>query len=254
MNPLWAFAFGAVLGALITALVVVATRPQQASLTPDEIRQAAREGAAQALQSMPTAMPAAPAETQPAPTPTPELKVSVRAPNAQGDPNAPVLIVEYSDFECTYCRRFYAETFPKIIQDYVKTGKVRITYKHFPVLAESSGFKAEAAECAADQGKFWEFHNLLFSGRIPAGNRETVQPLLVEAARELGMNVEAFTACLNDGRTRIRVGEDFQEAQSFDVRGTPSFWINGQLLVGAQPYIAFQSAIERALADANRAR
>ncbi|MDW8293605.1 MAG: DsbA family protein [Anaerolineae bacterium] len=240
------FVAGLLVGAALVFAVMSAT-PRSAAVDPEIVRQAAREGAAQALREQQAAQSTAQAQPSNAKPFAP--KIAVRAANAQGQESAPVLIVEYSDFECGFCRRFYEETFPRIVQDYVNTGKVRFVYKHFPVLRETSSLKAEAAECAADQGRFWEFHNALFSDRVPLGaDRGVVEQALEQVARELNMNVEAFAACLKNGSTRARVAEDFGEAQEFGVRGTPSFLINGEPLVGAQPYIAFQRAIEKALA------
>ncbi|MCX6017383.1 MAG: thioredoxin domain-containing protein [Chloroflexi bacterium] len=196
------------------------------SSTADALRQAAYEGAragAKEAAGAAAAAPAAPVAV--GPTAESVFQVEHRRANTLGSANAPVVIVEYSDFECGYCKRFFDTTLTQIIDTYVKDGKVQLSYKHFPFLADSSLPKAVVAECAAQQGKFWEMHNALFSGRIPA----------------------KFTACLKDDVVRKRVLADSDEGQRVGVRGTPSFLVNGKLLVGAQPYAAFRIAIEQAI-------
>lgn len=178
-------------------------------------------------------------------------KVLARPANTQGPEAAPVTIIEYSDFNCGFCRRFHDETFQRVIDDYVKTGKARFSYKHYPFLTDSSPWKAEAAECAAEQGRFWDYHAMLFDSNIPnSGDQAAIRQQLVDAASGLKLDAQAFQACMEAGAVRQRVDADASEGQRLGVTGTPSFLINGKPLVGAQPYDAFKQAIDAALAEA----
>ena len=174
--------------------------------------------------------------------------VSLRPSNTQGKADAPVTIIEYSDFQCPYCLRYHSETFPRILQEYVATGKVKISYKEYPALGDISFLAAQAAECAADQNAFWDYHTALFDersriGRIPQNKAD----LIKLASTALKIDMSTFSKCLNEDHTTGRVQIDSEEGQRFGVRGTPSFLINGKLVVGAQPYSVFKAAIEDAL-------
>jgi len=128
--------------------------------------------------------------------------------------------------------------------------KVRVVFKDFPLASHEGAIPAaEAARCAGEQGRFWEYHDLLFVAQ-PAFARAD---LLTYAAR-LGLAAEAFTACLDSGRYREAVKADVAEGRTAGVRATPTFFVNGQRLVGAQPYEAFRDAIQEALADGGRKR
>lgn len=177
-------------------------------------------------------------------------KVVARAANTQGADDAPVMIVEYSDFNCGYCKKFHDETFQRVVDNYVKTGKARLSYKHFPFLTASSPWKAEASECAAEQGRFWEYHEMLFDGVIPRdGDEAAVRQQLTDAAGAMQLDKTVFQACMEDSDIAQRVSADANEGQQLGVTGTPSFLINGKPLVGAQPYEAFVQAIEAVLAN-----
>jgi len=161
----------------------------------------------------------------------------------KGDPDAPVTIVEFSDFECPFCGRFYSQTLPHIEEDYIKTGKVKIIFRDFPLGFHRYAQKAsEAAECAHQQGKFWEFHNKLYE------NQDSLDiQSLKEYAADLGLDTQKFNSCLDSGEMAPEVQADFMAGQAAGISGTPSFFINGQKIVGAQPYAVFRDAIESAL-------
>jgi len=178
-------------------------------------------------------------------------KVAVRPQNTQGSADAKITIVEYSDFNCGFCRRFYDETLQRIVDEYVATGKVRFSYKHYPFLAPSSTWKAEAAECAAAQGRFWDYHEKLFTTNIAGEDEAATTRSLTDLAAELRLDMAMFTACLSAGDARRQVEDDAQEGRRLGVSGTPSFLINGRPLVGAQPYEAFKAMIEEELASAS---
>jgi protein-disulfide isomerase len=175
-------------------------------------------------------------------------QIPLRVSNTQGKNDAPVTIIEYSDFQCPYCLRYHTETFPRIIQDYVNAGKVKISYKQYPALGEASFVAAQAAECAASQNAFWGYYNALYDERAKAGLiPQNKNDLIKLAANTLRIDMNAFAKCLNEDQTIGRVQSDAEEGQRLGVRGTPTFFINGKLLVGAQPYTTFKVAIEDAL-------
>ncbi|MEK7125124.1 MAG: DsbA family protein [Patescibacteria group bacterium] len=167
-----------------------------------------------------------------------------------GDPSAKVTIIEFSDFQCPYCRRFWQETLGQLKKEYIDTGKVKLVYRDFPLsfhpAAEPS---AQAAECADDQGKFWEYHDKIFEGQIKLGTG-TVQYGATELkkwAQELGLNTVQFNGCLDANTYKEEVAKDQADGSAAGVTGTPAFFINGNLLVGAQPFSAFKAAIDAEL-------
>ena len=169
-----------------------------------------------------------------------------------GDKNAPVTIIEFSDFQCPFCRRFWSDTLSQIKTQYIDTGKVKLVYRDFPLDSIHPGAKpaAEAAECAEDQGKFWEMHDKIFEEQNKQG-QGTVQFGVTDLknwAGELGLDQDKFDSCLDDGKYADEVAKDFQDGAQAGVQGTPSFFINGKQLSGAQPFAAFQQAIDAELA------
>ena len=162
----------------------------------------------------------------------------------KGEENAPVTIIEFSDFQCPFCARFFEDTLPNIEGNYIEEGKVRLVYRDFPLNIHPGAQKAaEAAECAKDQGKFWEMHDKLFE------NSESLSlASLKQYAGKLGLDQGKFDECLDSGEKEEEVMKDFQDGSRSGVSGTPTFFINGQMIVGAQPYEVFEQAIEAALA------
>lgn len=251
---------GMVIGGAVVAGMVNFSSPRKTEpvIDLDAIRAAARDGAQQGARdalSQPAPAAANAAGAREAAAPAPEaatgdqiFNVAHRPANTIGNDSAPVTIIEYSDFECGYCRSFYDTTLQQVINDYVKSGKVKISYKHFPFLADSSLPKAMLSECAAEQGKFWEMHNALFGGRIAKADEAGMNRQATQLAAEFGMDGARYGDCLTNPQVRQRVIDDASEAQKVGVRGTPTFLINGKLLVGAQPYAAFRMAIEQAQA------
>jgi protein-disulfide isomerase len=136
---------------------------------------------------------------------------------------------------------------PALLEQYVDTGKAQLVYKHSAFLGPESLWAAQAAECAADQGKFWEYHDLLFERQKGENQGVFSKDNLVAFGKDLGLDMGQFEPCLREDKTLARVQADTQEGEKFGVRGTPTFFINGQPLVGAQPIQAFQKAVEAAL-------
>ncbi len=134
---------------------------------------------------------------------------------------------------------------PELFKQYVQTGQVAFVYKHMAILGQESTWAAEAAECAADQNKFWEYHDLVFSRQAGENQGAFTKDKLMGMAQELELDMTKFEPCLKSDQTLARVQADIKEGQEAGVRGTPTFFINGQGLVGAQPFEAFKAAIEK---------
>ena len=180
---------------------------------------------------------------EPSPSKT---SVSAEDDPFKGSENAPVTIVEFSDFQCSFCARFYLETFGQIEGNYIKTGKVKFVYRDFPLGFHQFAQKAaEASECADEQGKFWEYQDKIFK------NQQLLEtPNLKQYAKDLELDTAKFNDCLDSGKMTSEVQKDLKDGQSYGVNGTPAFFINGVLVSGAQPYATFQEIIDQALKDA----
>ncbi len=183
--------------------------------------------------------------TQPAPG---RVQVSVDDDEVIGSANAPITIIEFSDFECPYCGRFFDETLPQIKTDYVDTGKVKIVYRDFPLQFHPEAMPAAlAADCAGEQGKYYEYHNKLFE------NQDSLGVANFKAwASELGLNTVQFNSCLDTQKYANEINKDTQDGINAGVSGTPTFFIgnpvNGYVkVVGAQPYSVIRSVIDKEL-------
>ena len=187
----------------------------------------------------------APVPTQPSPTTTVNLEELANEDKVLGDPDAKVTIVEFSDFECPFCGRFYTQTLPQLKEEYFDTGKVKLVYRDFPLSFHPQAQPAaEAAECANEQDKFWEFHDKIFDNQSSMSTTNYKQ-----WAADLGLDTEQFNSCLDDGKYRAEVQADFSAGQAAGVSGTPTFFINGQKIVGAQPFSVFKQIIDAELAS-----
>lgn len=165
----------------------------------------------------------------------------------KGDPNAPVTIIEFGDFQCPYCGRFAATTEAQIEEQYIQSGKARFGYWNFAFLGSESNWAAEAAECAADQDKFWEYHDILYSSQSGENQGTFNKDKLKKFADDLGLDTSVFNECFDSGKYSELIQEDSNTASSIGVRSTPTFLINGQPMVGAQPFEIFQQTIDSIL-------
>ncbi len=161
-----------------------------------------------------------------------------------GNPDAPVTIVEFSDFECPFCGRFFHTVLPEIKEKYVKTGKARFIYRDFPLstihtMAEKA---AEAGECADEQGKFWPYHDVIFERQ-----QQLSVANLKAWAVELGLNASQFNNCLDSGKYSDEIEKDIRDGESAGVRGTPGTFVNGRMISGAVPFEQFAAIIEEEL-------
>lgn len=164
---------------------------------------------------------------------------------ARGSGGAPVTLIEFSDFQCSFCRKFWQTTLPEIDQKYIGAGKVRFAYRHFAILGKLSIAAAQASACAHEQGKFWPYHDKLFAS---AGSPLAfTQGKLKGYAEELGLQRRVFNRCLESEKHLKTVEEQTAMGAFLGARGTPTFFLNGRLLVGAQPFKVFEAAIEEAL-------
>jgi len=171
-----------------------------------------------------------------------------------GNAKAKVTIVEFSDFQCPYCRSFFNDTFGLLKKTYIDTGKVRLVFRDFPLttLHPAARPTALAGACAAEQGKFWEFHDAVFAGqdkKDPSGNTVTFGVSDIKSwVSAIGLDMTKFNQCLDSEKYGSEVDRDQADGTALGVSGTPSFFINGTGLVGAQPFAAFQQVIDAALA------
>ncbi len=187
----------------------------------------------------------------PSPTPSPEpSRVQVEAGDStvKGKKNAPVTIIEFSDYECPFCGRHFEQTYPLLISNYVDTGQVKLVFKDFPLTSihPNAQKAAEAARCVREQkgdDGYFKMHDKLFQNQ---------QSLSIENykswAREIGAIGAQFDTCLDSGKFASAVQRDQQIGSGAGVQGTPAFFVNGVSINGAQPYEAFRSAIEAELA------
>lgn len=181
-----------------------------------------------------------------------QVDVEIGSLPVSGNENAKVTIVEFSDFQCPFCKRFFDETYSQLKRDYVDTGKVKFYYRHLPLaihpLAQDA---AEATECANEQDKFWEFHDLLFQNfdEWTTVTEAQLPDTLTGYAGDLGMNTEEFNTCLTSNKHEEKVKKDAAAGQAAGASGTPTFFINGKPLVGAYPYETFKTVIEEELSN-----
>ena len=192
------------------------------------------------------------AELRPTSTPIPPTPTLIPISDAadddafQGPEDAPVVIVEFSDFQCGYCGRFYTDALPQILETY--PDEVRFVYRDFPIFGEDSVRAAMAAECAREQGMFWEMHNRLFAIHESDTAVALTEDALVSFAGEIGLETGDFQTCLASERYMEEVLKDMQAAQTWGLGGTPGYVINGTVYTfGAQPFSVFQSVIENEL-------
>ena len=167
-----------------------------------------------------------------------------------GQQNAKVTMVEFSDFECPFCKSYFDQTLSQIKKDYIDTGKVKMYYRHFPLdFHPAATPSALASECANEQGKFWEYHDIVFAeqDKISGKTADTITTQLKLFAQELGLNTSQFDNCLDNAKFQANVDADLNDGRTAGVSGTPTFFINGTRIVGAQPYAAFKALIDEEL-------
>ncbi len=187
------------------------------------------------------------------------IQVSLDDDPVKGNPDAAITIVEFSDFQCPFCKRFHQTTLPLIQENYIDTGKVKFVYRDFPIesLHPNGAIPAAvASECADEQGMFWQYHDKIFQNqknweRLAA---EGVVNELKAYAVQLGLVTNQFNDCLNSGKYLDEVNKDLRDGNSYGVTGTPAFFIGNEesgyiKITGAQPYSVFQNVLDQMLAS-----
>lgn len=167
-----------------------------------------------------------------------------------GDPKALVTVVEFGDYQCPFCGRFFSQTESQIKKDYIQTGKVKMVYRDFAFLGPESETAALAAQCAGEQSKYWAFHDRLFEIEVADGvenNGNLSASLMKSLAKELGLNQSQFNICLDSGKYKAEIEKDYNDGVTAGVAGTPATFVNGKLVEGAQPYSVFKDLIEAVL-------
>ncbi len=185
-------------------------------------------------------------------TPEPTLqavKINVTSSDpVKGDPKAKVTVVEFADYQCPFCERFHKEIYKQILTDYVDTGKVKFVYKNLAFLGKESTDAANAALCAKEQNKFWEYHDYLFDNQNGENQGAFAPDNLKQFAVAVGLEPTQFNACLDSAKYNAQVEADQAEANKNGFNSTPSTAVGSVPLIGAQPYATFKSAIEAELA------
>jgi protein-disulfide isomerase len=224
------------------------------NLDSDAITKSDLEDALSKLESKITAQQAS---SQQAPSqPSQPVKISLDDDPIRGDPNAPITIVEFSDFQCPFCARFHVQTLPLLLEEYIDTGKVNLVYRDFPIqsIHPNALPAAVAAECANEQGKYWEYHDTLFE-KQNSWNRldsNTVISTFSQYATDVGLEQQQFDSCLGSGKYLEEVQGDLSDGRAYDITGTPGFFIgNDEIgfvkINGAQPFESFQRIIDAQL-------
>jgi protein-disulfide isomerase len=172
----------------------------------------------------------------------------------QGSPNAPVWVIEVSDFQCPYCKQWHDETYPVFRDEFVRTGKVRLAYVNFPLAQHQYAWPAaESAMCAGAQGKFWEMHDALFNTQSRWEALPSPAAFFDSLARAQGVDVARWRQCVQSGKMKTWIQADHDRAQTAGAGSTPSFMIGDKLLVGAQPIEELRRAIDSARVKSKKA-
>jgi len=176
---------------------------------------------------------------------------------ALGDPNAPVLIEVWEDFQCPACKSFSENVEPLVVQNYVETGKVRYVYRHFPFLDDQAVTKesdqaANASMCAAEQGRFWDYHDMLFANWNGENAGAYSDKRLVAFAESLGLDMQKFSACFEANRYKDQIEKDRADGTKAGVTGTPSVFVNGKII--SPGFVPSYDEIARAVDEALAAR
>lgn len=166
----------------------------------------------------------------------------------RGVADAPVTIVEFGDYQCPFCKRLY-DNFKGNIEPYIDRGEVKHIYRDFPLKSiHPQAFQAaEASQCADAQGKFWQYHDLLYDKQTEWSGNINFESLLSDYAQEVGLDIQKFESCLENGEMALEVEADYQAALALGVGSTPTFYINGRQIVGAVPWEQVKQAIESLL-------
>lgn len=203
------------------------------------------------------ALTASPAENAAVPSAASEKTAAPTIDRGEGQPDAPIKVIAYSDFQCPYCASFAREAMPQIEKDYIETGKVYFEFRDFPLsqIHGSAVLAAHAANCAGQQGQFYAMHDRLFVGQDAGewgSDLESDFSTFLGYARELKLDDKAIQGCIQSQQFRSQIETDYRAGLQVGVQSTPTFVVNGELLVGAQPYDVWQKTLDEALAKAEK--
>jgi len=169
-----------------------------------------------------------------------------------GDPNAPITLVEFGDYQCHYCNVFFQSIEKDIVKNYVDTGKVKIIFKDYNIIGEDSVIASQGAHCANDQGLFWEYHDILYSHWTGENNGWASSENLAIFAQQIGLNMDKWSECMNKGSHSQIILKSNDDARTLQLTGTPAFFIinsEGEVskLFGAQPFEVFKKIFDEKL-------
>ena len=198
-----------------------------------------------------TAAPAGNNQTPSAPTAPPsptkvDPKVTADDPY-QGNANAKLTVVEFGDYQCPFCGRFFSDTEPQLKKDYIDTGKIKFVFKNLAFLGKESIDAANAALCAKEQNKFWEYHDKIYSNQKGENQGAFSIDNLKKFAADLGLNTTQFNGCLDAQKYSAQVQADVAEANRLGFNSTPSTAVGDTPVIGAQPYASFKTIIDQKL-------
>ncbi|WP_428327194.1 thioredoxin domain-containing protein [Nitrosopumilus sp.] len=188
--------------------------------------------------------------------PSAPVKISADDDPIIGNPDAPITIIEFSDFQCPFCARFHVQTLPLLLEEYIEQGKVKLVFRDFPIQSiHPNALPASvAAECANEQGQFKAMHDMLFDNQGQWSNQDTVDALSLfsQYATQIQLDQETFDSCLTSGKYIEEIRNDLEDGRSYDVTGTPGFFVgNDEIgyveLKGAQPFESFKKVIDAQL-------
>lgn len=187
---------------------------------------------------------------------SPPVQISADDDPIIGNSDAPITIIEFSDFQCPFCARFYTQTLPLILEEYIEQGKVKLVFRDFPIQSiHPNALPASvAAECANDQGKFREMHDILFEKQNEWNKLETTEALYVfsEYASSMQLDQKTFDSCITSGKHIPEIQNDLNDGRDYGVTGTPGFFVGNEKigfteLKGAQPFDSFKKIIDAQL-------
>lgn len=179
-----------------------------------------------------------------------KVEVSVDDDPILGNKDAKVTIIEFSDYQCPFCRAFWRDSYAQIKRDYIDTGKARLVFRDYPLSFHPMAMpSAQAAECADEQGKYWEMHDKIFGEQEKLGQGTVTYAVadLKKWATSIGLDAGKFGQCLDSNKYKTEVEKDMADGSAAGVSGTPTLFINGRMVVGAQPYATFKALIEEEL-------
>jgi protein-disulfide isomerase len=170
-----------------------------------------------------------------------------------GDPAAPVLVELFEDFQCPGCKAFTDSVEPQLLEAYVTTGQARLVFRQYPFIGAESLQAAYASMCANEQGRFWDYHDMLFANQVGENRGAFADRRLLAFAEDLGLDMDAFRTCFNDQTYETEIAQDLQAGQQAGVRSTPTVMVNGEIVPSATPgsitgFAEISAAIEAALA------